>query len=100
MNITNESQGNTVVLTIEGRIDTITSSKLEETIKGIPVDADKIIMDLEKVEYVSSAGLRVFLSTQKMMLAKNGSMIIRHVCPAIMDIFEVTGFIDILTIEG
>ena len=62
-------------------------------------DATELTFDLEKLAYISSAGLRVLLSAQKIM-NKQGSMTIKNVCPEIMDIFDVTGFVDILNIEN
>ena len=83
---------------LEGRLDTVTSLELETALADDMPTAKEVIMDLEKLEYISSAGLRVLLATQKVM-AKQGSMKVINVNDAVMEIFEVTGFSDILTIE-
>lgn len=82
----------------EGRLDTMTAPELEKTIKEILPGLEELVLDFEKLEYVSSAGLRVLLSAQKIM-NEQGTMKICHVNEAVMEIFEVTGFSDILTIE-
>ncbi len=84
-------------LTVSGRLDTTTAPQLEAEIKSID-DVTELIMDFEKLEYISSAGLRVLLAAQKTM-NKQGSMVIKNVCADIMEVFEITGFSDILTVE-
>ena len=86
----------TVALT--GRLDTTTAPELEEELKASIDGVTVLVMDLAALEYISSAGLRVLLSAQKSM-NKQGEMKVRHVNETIMEIFEVTGFTDILTIE-
>ena len=83
---------------LEGRLDTTTAPQLETEMKENLNGVQELILDFEKLEYISSAGLRVLLSTQKTM-AKQGSMKLIHVSDVISEIFEVTGFADILTIE-
>lgn len=83
---------------LEGRLDTTTAPQLEESMKESINGVTELVMDFEKLEYISSAGLRVLLSCQKIM-SKQGSMKVVHVSDLIKEIFEVTGFIDILTIE-
>ena len=83
---------------LEGRLDTTTAPQLEESMKASINGVTELVMDFEKLEYISSAGLRVLLSCQKIM-SKQGSMKVIHVSDLIKEIFEVTGFIDILTIE-
>jgi len=83
---------------LEGRLDTTTAPNLEKELKSSLDDVTELIMDFEKLEYISSAGLRVLLSAQKTM-NKQGEMKIIHVSDTIMEIFKVTGFSDILTIE-
>ncbi len=83
---------------LEGRLDTMTAPELEQALQALPEDTDALEMDLEKLEYISSAGLRVLLSAHKRM-AKQGGLKLLHVNEVIMEIFEVTGFSDILTIE-
>ena len=87
------------LIVLEGRLDTITSPDLEKELNDVLSEITKLTMDFDKLEYISSAGLRVLLSTQKTMTKQNGEMKIIHVNEIIMEIFEVTGFIDILTIE-
>lgn len=86
-------------LMLSGRLDTNTAPKLEAAIKDSITGAQHLILDFTDLSYISSAGLRVLLSTQKTM-NKQGSMVIRHVNEMIMEVFEITGFIDILTVEG
>ncbi len=86
----------TVVLV--GRLDTTTAPHLETELKTSLDNVDSLIMEFTELEYISSAGLRVLLSAQKVM-NKQGKMVIRHVNEIIMEVFEVTGFTDILTIE-
>ncbi len=83
---------------LEGRLDTVTAPDLENELKASLNDVTELTLDFEKLEYISSAGLRVLLSAQKQM-SKQGTMKIVHVNDTIMEIFEVTGFIDILTIQ-
>ena len=85
---------------VEGRLDTMTAPELEKTLKENLEPVTNLVFDFEELVYVSSAGLRVLLSTQKTMNAKKGSMVIRHVDEEVMDVFDVTGFSDILTIEN
>ena len=86
------------ILEIAGRVDTITAPALEKTINEDIGDAKHLILDVKGMEYISSAGLRVLLSAQKKM-QKLGSMKVIHVCEAVMEVFEMTGFTDILSIE-
>lgn len=98
MNIIKTVNGTTLNIALEGRLDTTTAPQLEEELKNSLDDCTELVIDFEKLEYLSSAGLRVLLATQKVM-NKQGKMIIRNVNEAIMEIFEMTGFVDILTIE-
>lgn len=86
------------IIKVEGRLDTTTAPQLENEINALPLDVKELVLDMEKLEYVSSAGLRVILSAQKKM-SKAGSMKIVSVCDTVMEVFEITGFADILTIE-
>ena len=83
---------------LEGRLDTVTAPELEAALKEVLPAATELTMDFEKLEYISSAGLRVLLSAQKTM-NNQGGMKVKNVNDTIMEIFEVTGFSDILTIE-
>ena len=98
MNITKTKDNGTLTIALEGRLDTMTAPQLEEEIRDSIEGTELLVFDLEKLEYMSSAGLRVMLSAQKQM-AESGAMKETHVNEIIMEIFEVTGFVDILTIE-
>ena len=87
-----------VSVEIAVRLDTTTAPALDKTINEDIKDAVNIVLDLKGLEYISSAGLRVLLSAQKKM-QKNGSMKLKNVCEEVMEVFEITGFADILTIE-
>ncbi len=99
MTITKNLEGSKLTIALEGRLDTTTSPQLESELHPDIDGATELTFDLEQLQYISSAGLRVLLSAQKIM-NKQGSMVIKNVCPEIMDIFDVTGFVDILTIEN
>ena len=98
--MTIEIKKNAVEITIEivGRLDTITAPALDKTINEDIGDAKNLVLDLKGVEYISSAGLRVLLGAQK-KIHKIGSMKVINVCEEVMDVFEMTGFADILVIE-
>ena len=98
MTINKTENGSELTLALEGRLDTVTSPQLDEELINSLAGKDSLILDFEKLEYISSAGLRVLLSTQKKMNSQ-GSMKILNANDVIMQIFEVTGFSDILTIE-
>ena len=87
-----------VVLQISGRLDTLTAPSLDKTINEDIGDAPNLILDMKSLEYISSAGLRVLLGAQKKM-QKIGSMKVINVCEEVMEVFEMTGFADILVIE-
>ena len=87
-----------LVMAVKGRLDTITAPALEKEINEKIQDIETLILDFKDLEYISSAGLRVLLTTQKKM-QKIGAMRLRNVREEIMDVFEMTGFADILTIE-
>ena len=87
-----------VVLEVTGRLDTMTAPALEKTINENLDGIKSLILDLQRLEYVSSAGLRVLLGTQKKM-QEVGEMKLKNVCEEVMQVFEMTGFADILTIE-
>lgn len=98
MQINKNFTGATLTLKIEGRIDTTTAPALEAELKhSVTSDVQNLTIDFAKVEYISSAGLRVLLAAQKVM-KKQGAMTVQHVNDVIMEVFEVTGFSDILTI--
>ena len=86
------------VLKVVGRLDTTTAPELEATIDGCVAGIKELVLDCSELEYVSSAGLRVILKAQKLMNAQ-GAMKLTHVNETIMEVFDITGFADILTIE-
>ncbi|HIU18918.1 MAG TPA: STAS domain-containing protein [Candidatus Limiplasma stercoravium] len=98
MNITKSKENARLTLVLEGRLDTTTAPQLEAEVKTALEGVNELILDFAQLEYLSSAGLRVILAAQKVM-NKQGKMVVRHVNETIMEVFEVTGFIDILTIE-
>lgn len=98
MTITGKQNGSALEIALEGRLDTTTSPELEKELKTALNGVTELTLDFEKLDYISSAGLRVLLGAQKQM-NKQGSMKIVHVGEIIMEVFEVTGFTDILTIE-
>lgn len=98
MKITKTQNGNHLCFALEGRLDTNTAPELETAMKGAIDGVGELTIDMTALDYLSSAGLRVLLGTQKIM-NKQGSMRVTHVNDTIMEIFEVTGFADILTIE-
>ena len=83
---------------LAGRLDTTTAPALDKTIQEDIADVKNLVLDVKELEYISSAGLRVLLGAQKKM-QKIGSMKVTNVCEAVMEVFEMTGFADILVIE-
>lgn len=99
MTIQTKSENGSVTLELEGRLDTNTSPQLEDELAAVlDPTVELLVIDFAKLAYISSAGLRVLLSAQKKM-NRQGEMIIRNVNDVIMEVFEVTGFTDILQIE-
>ncbi len=92
------NEGN-AVYTLAGRLDTVTAPELEEDILAVLPSITALELDFAGIDYISSAGLRVLLTSQKRMNEQDGSMKLTHVDPMIMGIFEMTGFSEILTIE-
>ena len=98
LNVTKKTAPASVTFCLEGRLDTITAPAFEKELKPSLAGVKDLTLDFAKLDYISSAGLRVLLSAQKQMM-RQGKMRIVHVNETIMEIFEVTGFNDILTIE-
>lgn len=98
MTITRAKQDSSLTLALEGRLDTTTAPQLEAELKESLEGVSDLTLDMKDLAYLSSAGLRVILAAQKQM-NKQGKMTIKNVCDTIMEVFEVTGFTDILTIE-
>lgn len=98
MEIAKTLNGTELNVALSGRLDTTTAPQLEETLDASLPGITALTLDFDNLEYVSSAGLRVLLSAQKTM-SKQGTMVICHVCEPVMEVFDMTGFSDILTIE-
>jgi len=98
LNITKTIENGKALFALAGRLDTATAPELEKEIKTSLDGVSELVMDMKELAYISSAGLRVLLSAQKTM-TKQGSMTIKNANDTILEIFEVTGFSDILTIE-
>lgn len=93
-----EQNNKQVIIKIEGRLDTMTAPQLEKEINSLPAETTDLVLDMEKLEYISSAGLRIVLSAHKKMSAV-GTLKLISVNETVMEVFEITGFADILTIE-
>ena len=98
MTIDHSKSGDTLSVALNGRLDTTTAPQLEQLLKGALEGVSALHFDFGNLSYISSAGLRVLLGAQKTM-NRQGSMTVRNVRGEIMEIFEITGFADILTIE-
>ena len=98
MTITKSTNGTSLSIGLEGRLDTTTAPQLEAELKASLEGVTELIFDFGNLSYISSAGLRILLATQKTM-NKQGSMVIRNACEDIREVFELTGFQEYLTIE-
>lgn len=98
LNIDKKVDGKNIELILSGRIDTTTAPELDKAIQEIIGNAENLVFNFANIDYISSAGLRVLLTSQKAM-NKQGSMKVIHVNESVMEIFEVTGFSEILSIE-
>ena len=98
MTITKKQNGAALEIAVEGRLDTLTSPELDNELKTCLENVDSLVLDCEKLDYISSAGLRVILNAHKTMNVKGGMRLI-HVNEIVREVFEVTGFADVLTIE-
>ena len=99
MTIEKYRQGAELTVMLEGRLDTVSAPDLDAVVKNELLGVDTFILDLKKLQYTSSAGLRVILIAQKTM-NKQGKMILKNVAEAVMEVFEMTGLSDLLTIES
>jgi len=97
MTIKDRKEGNKLIVSVDGRIDTTTAPELNDYFEENLKDVTDLELDLKKVDYISSAGLRTILFAQKVM-EKQGKMVVSHVCKEVMEIFELTCFTDFLTI--
>lgn len=96
MNITLTEDGNQVVATFDGRLDTVAAQQIAETLDPLMEHADRvIILDCEKMPFISSSGLRIFLKIRKEVSAKGGKMYLKNVCPDVMQVFKMTKLDDI-----
>ena len=98
LKITVTKEGAEYKFFLEGRLDTLTSPDLEDQVEEAFQDAERIIFDFEKLDYISSAGLRVLLGAAQEM-EDHGEMIVRNLTPAVQEVFDVTGFIEAFNIE-
>ena len=98
MNITTKKENTTLTVALEGRLDTTTAPELDVFAEKELADTQELVLDFADLKYISSAGLRVLLKLQKVM-NKKGSMKLIHVGEVVKEVFEITGFTDILTIE-
>ena len=99
MTINRKQNGTALEIALEGRLDTMTAPELEAELSKSMSSADSLTLDFSKLDYISSAGLRVLLFAQKTVSSFDGKMLVKNVKPEIMEVFEITGFTDILTIE-
>ena len=98
MTINKTQEAGKLTVALEGRLDTTTAPELEADLKASLDNVTELVVDMEKLDYISSAGLRVLLWAQKTM-NKKGSMVVKNVSEVVNEVFEVTGFADILNIE-
>ena len=98
MTIDKKKEGNRLVLAVSGRLDTMTAPEPENVIKDNMDGVEELILDFKDLEYISSAGLRVVLGARKAM-GNKGSFAVRNLCSDVREIFDITGFSDIITIE-
>ena len=96
MEIKTKTEGDELVISVSGRIDTVTAPEFDAGLKF--GDSTRVLLDLENVPYMSSAGLRVLLTAHKTMMAKGGTLQIAGVQPSVKEVFDITGFSDILNI--
>lgn len=98
MQINKNLSGDTLTYALSGRLDTTTAPEFEASLKTSLDSVKHLLLDFSDLAYISSSGLRVLLAAQKVM-AKQGDMVITHVNDSIMEVFEITGFSDLLTIQ-
>lgn len=100
LTISKKQENDILTVIPEGRIDTVTSPQLDTEVKASLEGITKLVLDFEKVNYISSSGLRVLLSLHKTMTAKNGKLIVSKPTEMVLEVFDVTGFADMLNIEN
>lgn len=99
MNIEIQHQGQDLLVTLQGRLDTITTPEVSEALKDVPEGVSECILEVKNLEYISSAGLRLLLLLHKRMLGSGGRLLLRNVQPGVRDILEMTGFTSFLFME-
>lgn len=100
MEITVNQDGNKATITLSGKLSVATSPDLEAAITGLPASTNEFVIDLTDLEYISSAGLRVLVSTEKIANQRNGSMTLLHPNEEVTEVFDMTGLADVFTIEA
>lgn len=99
MTINCKKDGDVLTIAPEGRIDSVTAPEFQKSVDDNIAGSKSVVIDFAKLDYISSAGLRVLLATKKTITKSGGDMKLRNVGEAIMDVLNITGFVDILTIE-
>lgn len=99
MELINNREGDTLTIQIVGRLNTGTAPELDKNLANSLDGVSHLVLDLKGLDYISSAGLRVILSAQKTMSRKKGTLVVCDIKPEVYDVFEMTGFVDFLTIE-
>ncbi len=100
MEINVTQDGNKATIALEGKLSVATSPDLEAAIQGLPEDTNEFVIDLANLEYISSAGLRVLVSTEKIAGQRNGKMVLQHPNEEVSEVFDMTGLADVFTIEA
>lgn len=100
MQIYSEKISDELILKLSGRLDTVSAPQLEQIMKQMWAGNKRLILDLDDIDYISSAGLRVILMCQKQVSRDAGNMIVKNVCPPVMEVFRMTGFDRILQFEA
>lgn len=100
MEINVTQDGNKATIALEGKLSVATSPDLEAAIQGLPEDTNEFIIDLANLDYISSAGLRVLVSTEKIAGQRNGKMVLQHPNEEVAEVFDMTGLADVFTIEA
>ena len=99
LNIEKTPKNDTLTVALEGRLDTVTAPDLEKALSPIPEGVNTLVYDFSKLDYISSAGLRVLVATQKTMMGRGGSLTIKHPNDEVFEVFEMTGLSEVLDIE-
>ena len=100
MEISVTQDGNKATIALNGKLSVATSPDLESTIQGLPADTNEFVIDLTDLDYISSAGLRVLVSTEKIAAQRNGKMLLLHPNEEVSEVFDMTGLADVFTIEA